>query len=363
MQDVFGHQYPEYKIVRYPKAGETNPTLRLFVWRVGEAERKSVVPPPEVSAWGEFIYTIADWTDSSVLSVTWMNRIQTESIISECREEGEAWQCTKVFSELEENGWIEIESPPVYNNGGGGDSFIQILSSLQAGDGRHWRHIAKINKVTGETIFLTEGNFLVTSILSWQGTNIYFMGTSTDQPGSRQLYRVRDDGLMETECVTCSLRTTRGQLCQSNSVTFNWANTHYLHTCRGQTIPESVLRKAEDNSLVFVFEDNLQLEEKLKDKILPERIDTSVEVDGGFTAPVKIQLPPHMEDGVRYPVLVYVYGGPGSQQVSDSWTLGWGEYLVTSRNVIYVSIDGRGTGFQSNEHLFQVLIIKHTVVK
>ena len=95
-------------------------------------------------------------------------------------------------------------------------------------------------------------------------------------------------------------------------------------------------------------------EEKLKEKTLPERIDTSVEVDGGFTAPVKIQLPPHMEDGVKYPVLVYVYGGPGSQQVSDSWTLGWGEYLVTSRNVIYVSIDGRGTGFQSNQHLFQV---------
>ena len=201
---------------------------------------------------------------------------------------------------------------------------------------------------------------MVTSILSWQEGSIYFMGTSTDQPGSRQLYKVKDDGLMETECVTCELRTTRGELCQSNSVTFNWASTYYLHTCQGQNIPESVLRKSQDNSLVFVFEDNLQLEEKLKDKTLPERIDTSVEVEGGFTAPVKIQLPPHMEEGVAYPVLVYVYGGPGSQMVSDKWTLGWGEYLVTSRNVIYVSIDGRGTGFQSNEHLFQV--IKHSVV-
>ena len=67
MQDIFGNQYPEYKIVRYPKAGETNPTLRLFVWRVGEDQRKSVVPPPEVTAWGEYIYTIADWTDSTVL--------------------------------------------------------------------------------------------------------------------------------------------------------------------------------------------------------------------------------------------------------------------------------------------------------
>ena len=66
-QDIFGNQYPEYKIVRYPKAGETNPTLKLFVWRVGEEGRKSVLPPAEVTAWGEYIYTIADWTDSQVL--------------------------------------------------------------------------------------------------------------------------------------------------------------------------------------------------------------------------------------------------------------------------------------------------------
>jgi len=350
--DVFGNQYPEYKVVRYPKAGESNPTLKLFVWAVGEAETKSVVPPAEVSAWGEYIYTIADWTASEVLSVTWMNRIQTESIISECKESGTEWKCSTVFSEKEENGWIEIESPPIYSQSG--ESFIQILASLQASDSRHWRHIAKVDKNTGDTIFLTEGNFVVTSILSWQDEIIYFMGTSTDKPGSRQLYRLAEDGQTEAECVTCELRTTRGQLCLRNSVEFNWEASYYVHTCLGHDIPESVLRRASDNALVFVFEDNLELEEKLNTKMLPERIDTSVEVEGGFTAPVKIQLPPHMEEGTKYPVLVYVYGGPGSQQVTDSWTLTWGEYLVTSRNVIYVSIDGRGTGFQSNEHLFQV---------
>ena len=53
--------------MRYPKAGETNPTLKLFVWKVGEEERRAVVPPAEVTAWGEYLYTIADWTDSQVL--------------------------------------------------------------------------------------------------------------------------------------------------------------------------------------------------------------------------------------------------------------------------------------------------------
>ena len=53
--------------MRYPKAGETNPTLRLFVWKVGEAERKAVLPPSQVTDWGEYIYTIADWTGKDVL--------------------------------------------------------------------------------------------------------------------------------------------------------------------------------------------------------------------------------------------------------------------------------------------------------
>ena len=348
---MFGNQYPDYKIVRYPKAGETNPTLKLFVWKVGEAGRKPVKPPQQVADWDEHIYTIADWTDSQVLSVTWMNRIQTESIISECRDKGTVWECEEVFTETVMDGWIEIEAAPIYNDGG--DVFIQILASNQS-DGKDWRHIARVNKTSGEKTFLTEGNFVVTSILSWQDGNIYFMGTRPERPSSRQLYWVKEDGMKESECVTCELRTTRGELCESNSVEFNWEASYYVHTCLGQTIPESVLRTAADHSMVFVFEDNLDLERKLEKKSLPERIDTSVEVEGGFSAPVKIQLPPHMEDGVKYPVLVYVYGGPGSQQVTDSWSLGWGEYLVTSRNVIYVSIDGRGTGFQSNQHLFQV---------
>ena len=54
-------------MVRYPKAGEVNPTMTLFVRTVGEDLNKPVAPPVEVSAWGEYIYTVADWTGPDVL--------------------------------------------------------------------------------------------------------------------------------------------------------------------------------------------------------------------------------------------------------------------------------------------------------
>jgi dipeptidyl aminopeptidase/acylaminoacyl peptidase len=73
----------------------------------------------------------------------------------------------------------------------------------------------------------------------------------------------------------------------------------------------------DDGALVYLLQANEDLVNKLADKVLPTRIDTMIEVEEGFMAPVKLLLPPHMEDGAQYPLLVYVYGGPGSQMVDD----------------------------------------------
>ena len=52
---------------------------------------------------------------------------------------------------------------------------------------------------------------------------------------------------------------------------------------------------------------------------MPTRIDTTFSVEGNFSAPVKISLPPHMVPGEKYPMIVYVYGGPGSQMVDNRY--------------------------------------------
>jgi len=351
-QDILHSQYPEYRVVRYPKAGEVNPSMTLFVRNIIEDDNKKVVPPESVVNWGEYIYTVADWTRADVLSVTWMNRIQNKSVISECREAGDVWECKAIYTQEQPSGWIEIAPPPTYS----GDTFIQILPSIQDSDNRNYKHIARLDPGQTEPVFLTRGNYVVTEILSWDTMAglVYYMGTDTRRPGSRHLYVVPDTGDMDSQCITCDIKTSRGDLCERNIVEMNVDNSYYIHTCLGMTLPESSLRKTEDHSIVFLFEDNYDLEEKLSTKSLPTRLDTFVDLEGGFQAPVKILLPPDMDESMKYPLLVYVYGGPGSQMVSDSWSVGWGEYLVTSRRVIYASIDGRGTGFQSDEHLFQV---------
>lgn len=59
-------------------------------------------------------------------------------------------------------------------------------------------------------------------------------------------------------------------------------------------------------------------------------------------------LPPNIDTSGRkkYPVLIRVYGGPGSQMVSNKWDRDWHTFLVTNKKYIVIMLDGRGTGFK-----------------
>ena len=65
----------------------------------------------------------------------------------------------------------------------------------------------------------------------------------------------------------------------------------------------------------------------------------------------------YVQASQKYPLLVYVYGGPGSQSVDQKWKIGYEDYLTSNYGIVYAIIDGRGTGFQSNDYMFEVRII------
>lgn len=74
-------------------------------------------------------------------------------------------------------------------------------------------------------------------------------------------------------------------------------------------------------------------------------------------AAVKLYLPPELDVtasnfSTKYPMIVDVYGGPNSVRVIDSFALGFKDYLITNRKVIYCQIDGRGSGNKGKDMLF-----------
>ena len=124
------------------------------------------------------------------------------------------------------------------------------------------------------------------------------------------------------------------------------------HRCNGKIIPGTVVRETSTNEIVLVLEEA----PAAKTSAIPQEIRDTFPLDGGFTAYTQLILPSDYSPSGSYPVLVEVYGGPGSQNVNDAPLLGtsWAEQLVEDYGIAYIFIDGRGTGFQSNEHMFQM---------
>jgi len=195
---------------------------------------------------------------------------------------------------------------------------------------------------------------VVTVILSWEEDEqlIYFMGTKEDMPGSRHLYRVDAQGEQNLTCLTCTVQTLDGKACEYNDVEINSESTMYVHTCLGPEIPEVYLRNLTDGTIIFTLEDNAALKNNLQGKQLPVTEYKNIMVDNEkqLMAPVRMTYSGSLAEGSKHPLLVEVYGGPGSQKVDYRWKVDWREYLTTTQNFIHVSIDGRGTGYQSNEY-------------
>ena len=107
---------------------------------------------------------------------------------------------------------------------------------------------------------------------------------------------------------------------------------------------------------MFLVSENADLRERLLEKTQPRSLNMQVPLEGGYSAQVRLLLPPSLNrnKASQYPLLVYVYGGPTSQQVSDRFHIDWGTYLASSRGVIYATIDGRGSGYQGDKMLHEI---------
>ena len=254
---------------------------------------------------------------------------------------------------MQKNGWLDVFQPPVYKSNGGSE-FLQILPWKSDKDGLHYPQIQWHN-AQNQDIFISNGQFVVTEILRWDEENdlVYFEGTGEGQPGSRQMYTAKTSEI-KVQCITCDLKTTRDEECKYNSIKMNDKATFYVHTCYGPGIPDVVLRSVQENhSIKYVFETNQALEDKVKNKAVSERIDMKVSV-GNYEVPVMLKLPSGCTEEKKCPLLIKVYGGPGSQQINEKWKVSYEDYLSSSYGIAFAIIDGRGTGFLSNEYMFEV---------
>jgi dipeptidyl-peptidase-4 len=126
---------------------------------------------------------------------------------------------------------------------------------------------------------------------------------------------------------------------------------YFIGTYSSSTTPyEFTLRDPRTGNVLSVIKDNAELAEKLKGyDIAPKEFGT-LNVGANQLNMYMIR-PNDFDPSKKYPLLMFQYSGPGSQQVADQW-MGTNDYwhqMLASQGYIIACVDGRGTGFKGRD--------------
>ncbi len=319
--------YPVEHKFKYPKAGEDNSLVSIHVYDLEAGETRTMDVGQETD---QYIPRIKWTKDDNKLAIQRLNRLQNKlDILFADAKTG----ISKVVYQEENPYYIDIDDHW---------TFLEENRFIMTSEKDGYNHIYMINP-DGENKQITDGSWVVTEVLGVDQDDewIYYMSTETS-PLERNLYKIKTNG-------TKKERITKKD--GTHSVEFSGDFSYFLDTWSTATRPPVYAIYRENGKLVEVFQDNQSVVDNMEAYNFSgiEFIEVPTEDDimlNGFM--IK---PSDFDPDKRYPLLMYVYGGPGSQEVSNSWgyfNYIWFEYMA-QQGYIIACVDNRGTGYRGQE--------------
>ena len=187
---------------------------------------------------------------------------------------------------------------------------------------------------------VTKGEYEVEGFIQFdkKGENIFVYANKNNLAG-RDAYRVNiKKGTME--CLTMQENGLHG----THSISLNENGTMWVDLWSSVDVPmRADLRDLKHKNVLHTF---FAAENPLKDYAMPSvKLGTIKAADGVTDLYYRLITPPNMKPGKKYPTLVYVYGGPHSQLVTDSWLGGGNLYFMflAQQGYVVFTVDNRGT--------------------
>ncbi|XP_030761347.1 venom dipeptidyl peptidase 4 [Sitophilus oryzae] len=342
-------QYPTVAEIKYPKVGETNPVVNVYVYNIESNTTQQFIFPDTIKNTEEnndYVLYGLSWVSNTEAVLVSTNRIQNESVVLRCGLEG---SCNQETSYSQSGGWLSPRVP-TYNSDG--TKRIEILP--QSVDDDYFDHLVLSEAATNSQKRLTYGNRVVTTLYGWDQTNnlIYYGGSVNGTPSQNQVYVVNTE-TGEDKCLTCSFEVD-GEKCKYASASFSKSFSYFTKSCSGPNPTYVVVQNLNDENDYLVWIDNAEVREKLQSKLQYVQEDLTVPINDEFSARVRLILPPDLDKTQKYPAIVYVYAGPNSNQINDMFGVRLQNYFVTNRKYIYILIDSRGSGRDGQKKMFQI---------
>jgi len=318
--------YPKIETFKYPKAGEKNSLVSLRLYDVASKSNKEV----KLGNYTDFYIPRIKWTnDANVLSVQVLNRHQDNLDLIFVDGNSAA---AKVVMNEKDKAYVDITDNL---------TFLKDNSFIWTSEKDGFNHIYLFDKSGKLKNQVTKGNWEVTSYYGFdEKTNTVFYQSTENGSINRDIYSISLSGKNKKR-----LTTKTG----TSAATFSPNFDFYINSFSSATQPILyTLNNAKDGKEIQSIVNNDALAAKLKAYDLPSKEFFVLKTEKGNELNAWILKPKNFDPNKKYPVFMYQYSGPGSQQVNNDWnsTDDYWFSMLTQQGYIVACVDGRGTGFK-----------------
>lgn len=325
MDKFNGNLYPTQEVFKYPKAGEANSTVSVYLYNIDDDEKKLIYTEEDY----EYIPRIKWSNDPNILTMIGLNRHQNklDFIVVDSKDGS-----NRVLFTEEDKYYIDINDNL---------TFLPNNFFIWTSEKKGYNHIY-LKGLDGSEEQITSGSWEVTSFYGLDSDKMEIFFSSTEDGSiNRSIYCLDLDSGKRKK-----LSTQTG----TNSAKFSNGLKYYINTySNANTPPIFTLHKA-DGSLIKTIEDNTEFQNKLEEYNISEKEFITIYTDNADLNAWIIK-PPNFDDNKKYPLFMFLYGGPGSQKVLNRYegnNFYWYQMLAQKGYVI-ACVDNRGTGGKGAE--------------
>lgn len=327
---IWGELYPKEYKYKYPKAGQDNSVVDVFVYDLSSQKHKQV----DLGQNKDYYLPRLQWSkDENQLIIHKLNRLQNQyDIISVNTQE---YSTQTLYSET--NKYYISEPDNVYFLK---DNSAFILKSERSG----YSHFYLVKLKDKSINPITSGNYDCEKLCY------------VDEKEEKIYYTAAQSSAINRELCVVSFNGKKQKIISkqigTNDAEFSKNGNYYIGTFSDHQIPTIYTVNNRKGETLITLEDNSSLRDSIK------KYSSEKKEFGSFTTSTGVSLnfwmikPSNMQEGKRYPVLFFVYGGPSSQEVLNSQRRASDMYWFMSlaqEGYITICIDPRGTGMRGEE--------------
>lgn len=317
--------YPGAYTYKYPKTGQVNSKVSVHTFDIQTRVTRQMDVPLDKDG---YIPRIRFTKDPEKLAIMTLNRHQNRFDLYFCnprskvcklvlRDETDTYIKERIFDEIR-----------FYND------YFSFVSEKSGFNHLYWYNM---NGTLVKQV--TQGNYELKEFLGYDEADGSFYYSSNEESPLRQaIYKIDRKGK----------KTKLSAQAGTNTAQFSSNMKYYMNRFSNTTTPTVVTLNNNNGQVLTTLIDNAALKERLAARNLPKTEFFTFTTERGTQLNGWMMKPTDFQASKKYPVLMYQYSGPGSQEVLDRYSVSWETYMA-SQGFIVVCVDGRGTGGRGAE--------------